>query len=629
MCVCLQVGALTSGNLTVDYMAPTISSVSATVFPTAGTTFVVTGANFGLAESWSRATNTPANQYAWLVFRDEFSTASPLPLYDCVPVVRNGVLQWNHSAIECVVPPGVSPLMTLILNVTGQAVSYSAAFFAYGQPAITALSPPIVQTQGACRCLVRAFAPVVCLALCARAIVALTVCAGGSVLTITGVNFGENGTVAIGQRQCAVLTYTHTRITCVVPEGEGANATVVVSNADQRSPCVVDARRAPPACLLRIYPPVIQGILPGHGAVTGDYRVEIIGSNFGTAASQMVYIDGRNATVLLSSHRNIVVNMLTSRAPIARIVVATAGQISNAASFLFDPPILGTLSPIRANATARDVTVTLANGVNFGVPASQQSDAQFNYTIWVGDLPCTGVSLVSSSQLKCNIRCPCTVGLREVVVQVNGQNSTNITRLYMNVDCAEGFHGSQGELCLPCPRGAVCSGGPATPVSLPGYVRAWVRSIPAPAAFQGDPRDVCVWCACVSQVLAGIWQQFCGVPAAGGVPRRRERDDCRHPVLRGVRGRPLLHVPQGLLPLERLLPEVPELRVGAAAGDGDRRHLRVAAGHLLEPQEAEHCRLVHRRGLPANHGHVLIFQFQMAACCDRCAGLLLAKWRRC
>lgn len=302
---------------------------------------------------------------------------------------------------------------------------------------------------------------------------------GGNVLVIQGTNFGANGSVMVGSRPCApILAYTHTIIQCVVPEGDGLNASIIVSNEvvgvtpGQANPTPTATLYT--AAVLRYYPPVVQAILPSRGPVQGGYLMEIIGSNFGTAGGQRVLVNGVPATTIVSSHRNVVISMPPcDSTPVVTVVVDANGQMSTSQSFVYDAPVLGTVLPAVVYNLA-PTNLVLSGGTNFwvssvpGYPA-----AQFQWTVWVGSILCTGANAVDVSTITCVLPAGQTVGVREVVLQVNGQNNTNASTAFVSFECAPGYFGALGEHCQPCPYGANCTGGLLVPASLPGY---WMAS---------------------------------------------------------------------------------------------------------------------------------------------------------
>ena len=119
--------------------------------------------------------------------------------------------------------------------------------------------------------------------------------AAKNVITLTGNNFGlsrggnyphrgaynySGPSVTLGGRDCAVTTFTHTSLSCVVPEGFGVNKLVVVTVQGQAST----------SDLTYYYdPPEVASILPGAAPTSGLVRrygdplnVTVQGKNFGS-----------------------------------------------------------------------------------------------------------------------------------------------------------------------------------------------------------------------------------------------------------------------------------------------------------------------------------------------------------
>ena len=86
-------------------------------------------------------------------------------------------------------------------------------------------------------------------------------CCGGIPITLTGSDFGTNGTVSIGGQSCTISLYTHTLIVCQLPAGQGVNKSVLVQVVTQISNTK----------LFGYYGAPIVTTLPAEGAASSVY----------------------------------------------------------------------------------------------------------------------------------------------------------------------------------------------------------------------------------------------------------------------------------------------------------------------------------------------------------------------
>jgi hypothetical protein len=104
---------------------------------------------------------------------------------------------------------------------------------------------------------------------------------GGSVLTITGANFGFNRTVTIGG---AFATPTglnnHTQLQVLIPPGQGANQPIVINVSGQTN-------AASPAAQLNYNAPSINNVI-SNGFTTAGGTATLTGSNFGLTPQVLV-----------------------------------------------------------------------------------------------------------------------------------------------------------------------------------------------------------------------------------------------------------------------------------------------------------------------------------------------------
>ncbi len=168
-------------------LPPTITAVSAASFPTAGgVTLTIDGANFGAVDGQI----------------DVFLPSTPTP-----EICDDLHVEQAHTRVTCTLPPGEGTSVPVKITVAGQTSAPSS--LSYDPPVITAVSPT------------RAPA------------------AGGTVVTLTGTNFGPSTTVTVGGTSAtcpaASISVSEVSIACVLPPSSGGPPVVVVTTGGQSS----------------------------------------------------------------------------------------------------------------------------------------------------------------------------------------------------------------------------------------------------------------------------------------------------------------------------------------------------------------------------------------------------------
>ena len=258
---------------------------------------------------------------------------------------------------------------------------------------------------------------------------------GGVELSLEGDNFGRfeapepivaillggGATVYCDNVQRDVAT-PHTRLTCTLPAGSGANLTLAVTLADvvgystgvlsYDSPVVLNVSTwLNPAsgnatdlpANLTVAPPLEQFVGPSSGPTTGGFLVRLTGSGFGIYAPNALcvfvtpsrdaelrcngqadnFLEGelQPAHILSWGHMDVVFRMPPTHGGVHYIFIVARGQRSSSAAtppapgsnatrptyadtFSFDRPIITRVSPIAFSTDGREL-VTLI-GANFG-----------------------------------------------------------------------------------------------------------------------------------------------------------------------------------------------------------------------------------------------------------------------
>ena len=229
-------------------------------------------------------------------------------------------MSWTDTLITFVCPPGQGFNIPVYVS-NGEGTS-NTVFFSYNPPSISGLDPNNGPT------------------------------AGGTLVTLSGMNFGTIGTVSLNGTICPPQSWSHTQITFLTPPGEGINLPVVVTTGGQSSNTV----------LFSYDPPAITAIDPSHGPTAGGTLVTLSGMNFG--ASGVLMFNGANCVHQSWSHTQISFFTPAGQGTNLPVVVTAGGQTSNTVSFSYDPPAITAIDP-NHGPTAGGTLVTL-DGVNFG-----------------------------------------------------------------------------------------------------------------------------------------------------------------------------------------------------------------------------------------------------------------------
>ena len=295
-----------NANITFDYQPPVISTVEPSSGPTSGALdgFVLTlaGSNFGTAGT---------------------ATVGGSP---CVSVGAA-----NHTHLQCILPTGQGINLPVQVSLAGQ--SSNVMNFSYDAPNITSISPQNGSTSG------------------------------GTRLTILGRSFGTSGFVQVAGRPCAVVdsVYTHSRIECQLPSGQGSAVDVVVTSGTLSSTPTIDST-------FSYLPPAIVSVTPLNGPTAGFLQgatITIVGSNFGLNGS--ISIGSYNCEPLSVggyAHTRIECQLPEGQDTALPIVVTVGDQSVTGPLFNYDRPIINSASPT-TGTTAGGYNLTI-QGNNFG-----------------------------------------------------------------------------------------------------------------------------------------------------------------------------------------------------------------------------------------------------------------------
>ena len=364
-----------------SYGAPVLTGISAASFPTAGSTpLTLTGSNFGLNPQVRVGTQAAplvagASSHSQIVCTLPVGEGTGNAVAVTVAGVESNTLPLDYDPPEILtISPaagttGGGTLITLTgrnfgsggsVTIGGQLVFFTAGT-SYSHTRIVAATPAgqgagrpvVVETLGRSSNAVNFDydAPQITHITCNSAPTA-----GGTILTLTGSNFGLSGSVSVGGHNAPVTSggYSHTVITCTLPPGQGIDLPVVVSSGQRSSntlPFSYDA-------------PVLDAITPASGPTAGGTRLTLTGSNFGVSPS--VSLGGRNVPLAVAAtHTMLQVDLPAGEGADQAVVVTAGEQTSPAVFFNYAAPSITSISPGNG-PTAGNIPITI-HGQNFGL----------------------------------------------------------------------------------------------------------------------------------------------------------------------------------------------------------------------------------------------------------------------
>ena len=350
----LLVGGQTSNPLPYAYAPPRIDSVLGQDGPTSGGTEVtLRGANFGLGGAGFAATigGNPCT-----VTTDVAST---------------------HTEARCTLPEGQGAAVPVRVAVAGQ--QSNTLTYRYGAPRVDSVQGMDGPT------------------------------AGGVPITIIGANFGPGGqgllaTVA-GNACVPVLGSSpmHTRLQCVLPPGEGANAPLQVS-LEGRSSNTFDYRYGAPR---------IDTVQGQDGPTAGGTLVTLTGANFGRGAGAFsVTIGDRECTRGAGGsvdHTEVRCSLPEGQGAAVPVSMRVAGQSSNMRSYRYGAPVA---------AVATGTLLRTAGGEVLEIVGSNLGTS--------GTVTVDGASCGTIDHDHARIRCTAPPGsgpAQPVVVDIGGQQA--------------------------------------------------------------------------------------------------------------------------------------------------------------------------------------------------------------
>ncbi|MBA4150553.1 MAG: IPT/TIG domain-containing protein [Verrucomicrobia bacterium] len=320
-----------------SYTAPNITSHTPNNGPTAGgTTVYLSGTDFGI---------------------------SPNVTFNGQPC---DILSSSHTQIAFVTPPGQGLNQVIRVNVAGQLSN--VRLFSYDPPVLNSINPAGGPSSG------------------------------GTLVTLSGGNFGIIGTVFFNGQPCTISSYTHSQIQFFSPSGVGTGHTVSVSVGGQDSG----------ALSFNYNPPFITDVFPTSAPTSGNTLVTLTGASFGTSGT--VLFNGNPCAISSYTHSQIQFVVPPGQGMDNSISVVTGGQPSNMKLFNYSSPSVLFLSP--ANGPTSGGTSITVSGENFGT----------NAIVTVAGSP---ASITLNSHTAIQFILPAGQGVNvPVIITAGGQSST-------------------------------------------------------------------------------------------------------------------------------------------------------------------------------------------------------------
>ncbi|WP_328545751.1 IPT/TIG domain-containing protein [Streptomyces platensis] len=202
---------------------------------------------------------------------------------------------------------------------------------------------------------------------------------GGNTVTLTGTNLTGTTAVTFGATPATSFTVlSPTQITAVVPAGSAGPVTITVTAPGGTS--------ALPSAYFYVSPPVLTGVAPPSGplsggntvTLTGVHLIEATAVRFGTtAASGFTVVSDTQITAVVP----------VGAAGLADVTVNTAGGTSNPVSYTYLPaPVVTTLIPSQG---------PVSGGITFTLTGTNLAQTT---TVLVGGTP-AGFTVVSDSHI--------------------------------------------------------------------------------------------------------------------------------------------------------------------------------------------------------------------------------------
>ena len=158
---------------------------------------------------------------------------------------------------------------------------------------------------------------------------------GGTLITLTGSNFGPNGisrSVSVGGVDCPIApplpgASSHDQIRCAMPPGQGTSFGIIVTAEGQE----IDTGRH-----MHYRAPSVTTVTPTQAAAIGGTPITIYGDQFGLHST--VSVGGNPCPVADQSHTRLTCTLPPGTGSNLDVIVSAGGQSSNALPFSYGTP---------------------------------------------------------------------------------------------------------------------------------------------------------------------------------------------------------------------------------------------------------------------------------------------------
>lgn len=239
--------------------------------------------------------------------------------------------------------------------------------------------------------------------------------AGGTAVTLSGLNFQPGATVAFGSTPASnVVVVSSTTITALTPANSAGPVNVAVTNPGGQQSILTQGYTYNPA-------PTVTAVAPSSGPVAGGTSTTIAGSNFLTGATVTFGAAAATNVTVVTPSQIAATTPAGSPGPTNVVVTNPDHQsaiLSNGFTFMGLPPTISYIAP--TNGTMNGGTSINIHGTNF------QSGA----TVTIGGVPLTLTQPVGSTLIVGTTGAHVAGGADVVVTNVDTQTTTLSATLY-------------------------------------------------------------------------------------------------------------------------------------------------------------------------------------------------------
>jgi hypothetical protein len=212
----------------------------------------------------------------------------------------------SPTIIDCITPPGQTEgTFDIVATLNGKTVAFSGfTYDSASTPVVSALSPTTAPTV-----------------------------LGGTILTIDGTAFGTTpGTVTLCTKQCTILTWIATQITCNLPQNKDGMCKAIITIPGNG---FADVRSVPDIT----YTFKITGMEPMGGSVMGGTTVKLQGDGFSSNCDNLDIVLGEEMTCTILECTNTEIICTTMRVKRKIEVKNTASHPIHGYGYRWNPSV--------------------------------------------------------------------------------------------------------------------------------------------------------------------------------------------------------------------------------------------------------------------------------------------------